>query len=48
MAVGRNILRTNLAKASISTAQYWLVATLANGLLWAQIVIGAALTALGA
>lgn len=30
------------------TAQYWFVATLANGLLWAQIVIGAALTALGA
>jgi hypothetical protein len=28
--------------------QYWFVATLANGLLWAQIVIGAALTALGA
>jgi hypothetical protein len=28
--------------------QYWFVASLANGLLWAQIVIGAALTALGA
>ncbi|KAF3003632.1 hypothetical protein E8E13_007691 [Curvularia kusanoi] len=32
----------------LHTAQYWFVATLANGLLWLQIVIGAALTALGA
>lgn len=30
------------------TAQYWFVACLANGLLWMQILIGAALTALGA
>jgi SMODS and SLOG-associating 2TM effector domain len=32
----------------LHTLQYWLVASFANGLLWAQIVIGAALTALGA
>ncbi|KPI44448.1 uncharacterized protein AB675_8555 [Cyphellophora attinorum] len=30
------------------TLQYWFVASLANGMLWTQIVIGAALTALGA
>ncbi|KAJ4982504.1 hypothetical protein SVAN01_12002 [Stagonosporopsis vannaccii] len=32
----------------LHTIQYWFVASLANGLLWMQIIIGAALTALGA
>ncbi|KAJ9495103.1 hypothetical protein H2202_009353 [Exophiala xenobiotica] len=31
-----------------STVQYWFVASVANGMLWAQIIIGAAITALGA
>lgn len=31
-----------------STVQYWFVASIANGMLWAQIIIGAAITALGA
>jgi len=30
------------------TVQYWFVASIANGMLWAQIIIGAAITALGA
>ncbi|KAK5195408.1 hypothetical protein LTR96_002169 [Exophiala xenobiotica] len=30
------------------TVQYWFVASVANGMLWAQIIIGAAITALGA
>jgi hypothetical protein len=33
---------------SYSTVQYWFVASIANGMLWAQIIIGAAITALGA
>ncbi|KIV78383.1 hypothetical protein PV11_10105 [Exophiala sideris] len=32
----------------LHTIQYWLVASAANGMLWAQIIIGAAITALGA
>lgn len=31
-----------------STVQYWFVASIANGMLWSQIIIGAAITALGA